>query len=137
MRQVTYVYDTFVSQGGKNSSFIHVTLRIHAYATCLMPILAFKHGVKNSSNGNGSTAWHLDGWREFQKDMYQGEEKKGRHPPAFLRHMGSGLHAETDAGRSMLGKYLSDKKMSVHQYLKSEKIFEQIELLTKPPDYFW
>jgi len=24
-----------------------------------------------------------------------GEGKKGRHPPAFLRHMGSRLHAET------------------------------------------
>jgi len=27
--------------------------------------------------------------------LYQREEKKGRHPPAFLRYMGSRLHAET------------------------------------------
>ena len=33
--------------------------------------------------------------RGFQTDLYQGEEKMGRHPPAFLRYMGSRLHAET------------------------------------------
>ena len=37
----------------------------------------------------------IDGWGEFQKDLYQGAGKKGRHPPALLQHMGSGLHAET------------------------------------------
>jgi len=37
----------------------------------------------------------MDGYGEFQASLYQGEEKKGRHPPAFLRHMGSGLHTET------------------------------------------
>jgi len=37
----------------------------------------------------------MDGWGGFQKDLYQGEEKKERHPPAFLRYMGSRLHAET------------------------------------------
>jgi len=31
----------------------------------------------------------------FKKDLYQGEEKKGRHPPAFLRYMAGRLHAET------------------------------------------
>ena len=41
--------------------------------------------------------------------MYQGEGEKGRHPPAFLLHMGKGLHAETEC-RKMLGKYLSAKK---------------------------
>jgi len=46
-----------------------------------------------------------------EKDLNQGEWKKGRHSPAFLRHMGSGLYAETDAGRFMLGKHLTDKKI--------------------------
>jgi len=32
---------------------------------------------------------------KIQKDLCQGEGKKGRHPPAFPRHMGSGLHVET------------------------------------------
>ena len=45
--------------------------------------------------GNGSMAWYMDGWREFQKALYQGEGNPGRHPQDFLRHMGSGLHAET------------------------------------------
>jgi len=27
--------------------------------------------------------------------LYQGEGRKGRHPPTSLRYMGSGLHAET------------------------------------------
>ena len=43
----------------------------------------------------GSTAWYMDRWGEFEKDLYQGAGEKGRHPPAFLRYMGSGLHAET------------------------------------------
>jgi len=37
----------------------------------------------------------MDGCGGFQKGLYQGEEKKGRHPPASLRYMGSRLHAET------------------------------------------
>jgi len=41
----------------------------------------------------------VHGWmRRVSKsleDLYQGEGEKGRHPPAFLRNMGSGLHAET------------------------------------------
>jgi len=45
--------------------------------------------------GNGSMAWYMDGCGEFQKDLYQGEGKRGRYPPAFLRHMGSGFHAKT------------------------------------------
>jgi len=48
-----------------------------------------------SAYGNGSTAWYMDGWGGFQEDLYQGEEQKGRHTPAFLRYMGSRLHAET------------------------------------------
>ena len=44
--------------------------------------------------------------------MYQREEKKGRHPPAFLRYIGSRLHVETGCRKVMLGKYLSDKKIS-------------------------
>ena len=30
-----------------------------------------------SECGNGSTAWYVDGWGGCQKDLYQGEEKKG------------------------------------------------------------
>jgi len=33
--------------------------------------------------------------RKFSKDLYQGEGKKERHPPASVRYMGSRLHAET------------------------------------------
>jgi len=33
--------------------------------------------------------------RRVSKKIYQGEGKKGRHPPAFLNYMGSRLHAET------------------------------------------
>ena len=29
--------------------------------------------------GNSSTAWYMDGWGEFQKDLNQGDEKKGRN----------------------------------------------------------
>jgi len=31
---------------------------------------------------------------EFKKDLYQGEEKKGRLAPAFIQYMGSIIHAE-------------------------------------------
>ena len=31
----------------------------------------------------------------FKKTCIKEKEKRARHPPAFLRHMGSGLHAET------------------------------------------
>ena len=43
------------------------------------------------------TTLHYATWMDekIQKDLCQGEGKKGRHPPAFPRHMGSGLHAET------------------------------------------
>jgi len=37
----------------------------------------------------------MDGWGEFQKNLYQGEGKRGWHPPAFLQQMGSVLFAET------------------------------------------
>jgi len=40
----------------------------------------------------------------FQKDLYQGEEKKGRHPPASLRYMGSRLHAETGCRKVYVGE---------------------------------
>jgi len=36
--------------------------------------------------------------------LYQGEEKKGRHPPAFLRYMGSRLHAETGCRKVYVGE---------------------------------
>jgi len=56
--------------------------------------------------GNCFTTWYMDGWREIQKDLYQGEGKKGRHPPAFLRHMGSGLHTETECRKDYDGKII-------------------------------
>jgi len=39
-----------------------------------------------------------------QKDLYQVEDKKGRHPPAFLRYMGSRLHAETGCRKVYAGE---------------------------------
>jgi len=57
-----------------------------------------------SKYGNGSTAWYKNGRGEFQKDLYQGEGKRGRHPPAFLRYMGSGLHAETGCRKVYAGE---------------------------------
>jgi len=56
----------------------------------------------------------MDGCGEFQKDLYQGEGKRGRYPPAFLSHIIRTWVADfmlrQDAGRFMLGKYLFDKK---------------------------
>jgi len=46
----------------------------------------------------------MDGWREIQKDLYQEVGKKERHPPAFLRHMGSRLYAETGCRKAYDGK---------------------------------
>ena len=43
--------------------------------------------------GNRSTTWYMDE-EIFQKDLYQGEWKRGRHPPAFLRQMGSQPYTE-------------------------------------------
>jgi len=40
----------------------------------------------------------------FQKNLYQEEEKRGRHPSAILWHMGSGLHAETECRKVYAGK---------------------------------
>ena len=57
-----------------------------------------------SEYGNSSTAWYLDGLEGFQKDLYQGEEKKGRHPPAFLWHMGNRLHSETECRKVHAGE---------------------------------
>jgi len=46
----------------------------------------------------------MDGCGEFQKDLYPGKEKKGRHPPASLRYMGSRLHAETGCRKVYAGE---------------------------------
>jgi len=45
----------------------------------------------------------MNGLGESQKDLYQGEEKKGRHPLASVRYMGSGLHAETGCRKVYAG----------------------------------
>ena len=48
----------------------------------------------------------------LKKKLYQGQEKKVRHPPASLRYMGSRLHAETGCRKVfVLGMYLSDQKI--------------------------
>jgi len=42
--------------------------------------------------------------RQVSKDFYQGEDKKGRHPPSSLRYMGGGLHAETGCRKDYVGE---------------------------------
>jgi len=44
--------------------------------------------------------------KRVQKNLYQGDGKKRRHPPAFLRHMGSGLHTETECRKDYDGKII-------------------------------
>ena len=47
----------------------------------------------------------------FKKTCIKQKEKKGKHPPAFLRYMDNRIHAETGYRKVFLGKYLSDKKI--------------------------
>jgi len=42
--------------------------------------------------------------RRVSKRLYQGEENKGRHPPAFIRYMGSRLHVETGCRKVYAGE---------------------------------
>jgi len=63
--------------------------------------------------GNGYMAWYMDGWGEFQKDLHQGEGKRGRYPPAILRHMGSRLHAETGCKKVYAGEVFELQKKSL------------------------
>ena len=42
--------------------------------------------------------------------MYQGKEKKGRHPPASLRYMGSRLDAETGCRKVYAGEVFELQK---------------------------
>jgi len=52
--------------------------------------------------------------RRVSRRLVSRRRKKGRHLPAFLRHMGSGLHVQgQDAGKFVLKKYLSEKKNSM------------------------
>ena len=53
---------------------------------------------------NGSTACYMDGRGGLQKDLFQGEEKQGRHPPSSLRYMGRRLHAETGCRKIYAGE---------------------------------
>jgi len=47
----------------------------------------------------------VHGWRgEIQKELYQEEGKRRRHLAALLRHMGSGLYAETGCRKVHAGK---------------------------------
>jgi len=61
----------------------------------------------------------MDGWREISKDLYQGEAKKGRHPPDSLRHVGSGLHAETGCRKVYASKLFEWQTNS----MKAEEMF--------------
>jgi hypothetical protein len=45
--------------------------------------------------------------------LYQGEGKKGRHPPVFLQHMGSGLHAKTGCMKIYAEKVFELQKNSM------------------------
>ena len=40
----------------------------------------------------------------FKKTCIREKKKKGRHPPAFLRNMGSRLHAETGCRKAYAGE---------------------------------
>ena len=60
--------------------------------------------------GIGFTAWYMDGRGGFQKDVYQGEGKKGRHPTASLRYMGSRLHVETGWRKVYAGEVSESQK---------------------------
>ena len=44
------------------------------------------------------------------RDLYQGEEREGRHPPAFPRYMGSRLHAETGCRKVYAGEVSERQK---------------------------
>jgi len=47
----------------------------------------------------------VHGWmRRVSKRLIKEKEKKGRHPPAFLRYMGSRLHAETGCRKVYAGE---------------------------------
>jgi len=51
----------------------------------------------------------VHGWmRRVSKDFHQGEEKKGRHPTAFLQYIGCRLHAETGCRKFYAGEVLLD-----------------------------
>ena len=45
--------------------------------------------------------------------MHQGEGKRGRYPPAILRHMGSRLHAETGCKKVYAGEVFELQKKSL------------------------
>jgi len=55
----------------------------------------------------------MDGWAEFEKDLYPGEGKRGRYPPAFVWHMRSGLHAETGCWKVYAGEVSEAQKNSM------------------------
>ena len=77
-----------------------------------------------SEYGNGFTAWYMDGWGGSQKDFYQGEENKGRHPPASVRYMGSGLHAETGCRKVYAGAVFDWQKIPEYLQNTHQKIFK-------------
>jgi len=60
-----------------------------------------------SEYGNSSSAWYMDGWGGFQKELYQGEIKRGgTHQPLYSTWVW-GFMLRQDAG----GQYLSDKEI--------------------------
>jgi len=55
----------------------------------------------------------VHGWmRRVSKKLVSGRRKKGRHPPAFLRYIGSRLHAETGCKKVYAGQVIQLTKKS-------------------------
>jgi len=72
----------------------------------LEKISQLRRRVDVSYDPSMATALQHGTWmdEEVQKDLHQGQEKKGRHPPASLRYMGSRLHAETGCRKIYAGE---------------------------------
>ena len=56
---------------------------------------------------------HVREWTKGDSNLYQGEGKRGKHSPAFLRHMGSGLHAETRCRKVYAGQVFEEQITSI------------------------
>jgi len=59
------------------------------------------------------TALQYGTWMDeegFKKTFIKEKKKRGRHPPAFLRYMGSRLHAETGCRKVYAGEVSESQK---------------------------
>jgi len=54
----------------------------------------------------------MDGRKEIQTCIKE-KEKGGKHSPAFLRHMGSGLYAETRCRKVYAGQVFEEQIISM------------------------